>query len=148
MLPTTLFASLHHLLAFLVVGLLAIEIALLKPGIGGAHLRLIGKIDLAYGAGFGVLVLIGLARVFWFEKGAEFYADSLAFWAKMVALALVTGLSLPPTFRYLRWGRTLRADAGFRPEPAEVLTLRLWLWAEVAMLALVPALAALMARGY
>ena len=148
MLPTVFFASLHHLLAFLVIGLLAMEFALLKPGISGNQLRLISRIDLAYGVGFGVLVLVGLARVFWFEKGAAFYAGSPAFWGKMAALALVTGLSLPPTFRFIRWGRSHRADAGFLPDTKEVLSLRRWLWAEVAILVFVAPLAALMARGY
>ena len=148
MLPTALFASMHHLLAFLVISLLAMELALVKQGLTGPQLRLISRIDLAYGAGFGVLVLIGIARVIWFEKGPEFYMASPAFWAKMAALVLVTGLSLPPTFRSIRWGRSHRADAGFLPAPAEIHTLRLWLWTEAAVLALVPPLAALMARGF
>lgn len=148
MLPTALFASMHHLLAFLVISLLAAELALARPGLTGAHLRLMSRIDLAYGVGFGVLVLVGIARIIWFEKGAEFYMASPAFWAKMAALGLVTGLSLPPTFRYLSWGRSLRADPGFLPATADIQTLRLWLWAEAVILACVPPLAALMARGF
>ena len=73
---------------------------------------------------------------------------SIMFWAKMASLALVTGLSLPPTFRYLRWRRTLRTQPDFSPDSADIHSLRQWLWAEAIVLPFVPLFAAIMARGY
>jgi putative membrane protein len=146
MIPGALLAGLHHVLAFVVVALLAAELALLQPGRGPSPA--LGRIDLAYGLGFGLLVVIGLIRAAAYEKGLAHYAGSAAFWAKIALLLAVTGLSLPPTFAYLRWGRARRADPAFRPAEAEVLRLRRFLWAEAALLGPVPVLAALMARGF
>jgi putative membrane protein len=66
-----------------------------------------------------------------------------------MALFVIVGLlSIPPTIRYLAWGRRLRADAAFRPALAEVARMRAFLWVEAALFLAIPVAAAAMARGY
>jgi putative membrane protein len=64
----------------------------------------------------------------------------------MALLLAVTLLSLPPTFRYIRWNARAKAT-GSLPSKDEIATLRRYLWAEAGLLAAVPVFAALMARG-
>lgn len=144
MIAPALWAGGHHVLAFLVAGLLAAEIALLRPGLDAAAARRLARIDLFYGLSFGILLLVGLWRAIMVEKGWGFYSSSPAFWLKMGLLGTITLLSLPPTFAYLRWSR---APEGAAPGPAEIARLSRILRAEALLFIPVPVLAALMARG-
>jgi len=42
-------ACAHHLAVFMLVAVFAAEFALLRPGLGGARLRQLARIDAAYG---------------------------------------------------------------------------------------------------
>ena len=57
--------------------------------------------DLVYGISAAIVLIVGLLRVFNFEKGAPFYAQNLFFWIKMAGFALVALLSIYPTIRFL-----------------------------------------------
>jgi Predicted membrane protein (DUF2214) len=57
-------------------------------------------------------------------------------------------LSIIPTIQIIRWRRCLTADAAFLPAVSDVAGVRLYLWAEVAFFAFIPAFAAAMAQGY
>jgi putative membrane protein len=140
--PTLALAATHHLLALAMAALLAAELAMLTADATRARMQALGRVDLAYGVAFAALVVVGLARVIWTEKGWDYYAASPAFWTKMATLALITALSLPPTIRYIRWGR-----AGRTPSPTEVAGTRRYLWAEAALFPLLGLAAAAMARG-
>ncbi len=61
----------------------------------------------------------------------------------MATFVLIALLSVPPTMRYLRWRRSTTV-----PSEAEIGFVRRFLWAEVALFALLPVFAAAMARGY
>ena len=96
-------AILHHLLAFLLAGVLAAEFVLVRRGLGGRNLSVLGHVDGAYGALAGAIILVGAGRVIFGLKGWEYYVYNHAFWAKMAAFALVGILSIAPTRRILRW---------------------------------------------
>ena len=64
-----------------------------------------------------------------------------------VGLFVVVGLvSVVPTLKYLRWRREHRAS-GALPGPLEIRRARSWVAAQAGLLAALPLLAALMARG-
>jgi putative membrane protein len=149
MLETDLiFAILHHLGVFTLVGIIAAEFALLRPGVAGPLLGRLARIDRLYGASAALVVVIGILRVFYGAKGWEYYVASPSFWAKMVAFLLVGLLSIQPTIALFRWSTTLKQQPGFTPPAAELATSRKFIHAEVALLALIPIFAAAMARGY
>jgi putative membrane protein len=141
-------ASLHHLAIFALAAILAAEMAILTVDIDARGLARLGRIDLGYGVAAAVVVIVGVARVIWGAKGYQYYVENSVFWTKMALFVLVGLLSIPPTVRYVGWGRARRADPGFRPDPAEIARLRRWLWAEAAFFAAIPVAAAAMARGF
>lgn len=143
-----LLAILHHLAVFALVALIAAEFTLLRPGIEGQRLIQLGAIDRAYGAVAGLVIVAGLLRIFFGAAGWGYYAMNWVFWAKLSAFVLVGLLSIGPTVRILRWRRSAATNPAFAPAAAEVRGQQKFLYAEVAVLALIPAFAAAMARGY
>src|SRR6202012_947779 len=65
---STLFAFLHHLCAFTLVSALAIEFTLIRQELTLASARRLQVTDLVLGVAAGALFVIGLLRVFFFEK--------------------------------------------------------------------------------
>ena len=142
------FAILHHLVVFTLVGIIAAEFALLRSGIAGTRLSQLARLDGLYGMVAGLVIVIGVLRVFLGGKGWEFYVASPSFWAKMLAFLIVGLLSIQPTMALARWGKALRADSGYVPPAGDIAISRRFLNAEVIILVLIPIFAAAMARGY
>jgi putative membrane protein len=141
-------ASFHHLAIFTLAATLAAELALLTITIDAVAIRRLARIDTAYGIAAAVVVIAGVLRVFFGAKGYEYYVANHIFWTKMALFLIVGLLSIPPTLRYLKWNRALRADTTFRPATVEIGRLRRYLWAEAAFFMAIPVAAAAMARGY
>jgi putative membrane protein len=133
----------HHILVFALFGVLAAELVLVRRGVDIATLGRVGRIDLWYGVLAGLIVAVGFARAVFAAKGWAYYSHNLFFHAKIGTFVLIGLLSVPPTIAYIRWRR-----AGATPTDAQVDTVRRFLWAELALFALLPAFAAAMARGY
>lgn len=138
-----LLAILHHFLVFTLAGLLAAEFALVRPGLSGASLDLLGRIDRAYGGVAMAIIVVGICRVLFGVRGWEFYIANHAFWGKMIAFVIVGALSSRPTMRIIAWRRS---GAGVVPE-GEISAVRSWIKGEIFFLALVLVFAAAMARG-
>ncbi|MBL8578042.1 MAG: DUF2214 family protein [Mesorhizobium sp.] len=136
-----LLAILHHFLVFTLAGLLAAELALVRPGLSGPNLALLGRIDGAYGGVAAAVIVVGICRVIFGLKGWEYYVSNHAFWGKMVAFVIVGLLSIRPTMRILAWRRSGEVPA------VEITAVRSWIKGEVFFLALVLMFAAAMARG-
>ncbi len=143
-----LLASLHHLAVFALVAIIAGEAVLLRPGMSGQMLNRLGKIDAAYGAVAGLVLVIGILRVFFGAPGSGPYLTNWVFGLKMAAFVAVGLLSIQPTLAILAWRKAARADPAFVPPTAAVRRSQKFLWAEIALLAAIPILAAAMARGY
>lgn len=147
MVTTALMAFLHHLLAFTLTACLVYEFIAYRRNMGIAEIRRIQRVDLAYGISAGLLLVVGLLRVFFFEKGANFYMNNPFFWVKMVAFLAVGVLSIDPTIRYIRWNRTLQQNAVPGISEPEYKRTRTLLWLELIGIAVILLAAPLMARG-
>ena len=147
MVTTALMAFLHHLLAFALTACLVYEFIAYRKNMGLAEIQRIQRVDLIYGISAGLLLLIGLLRVFFFEKGVNFYVNNPFFWVKMIAFLMVGLLSIDPTIRYIRWNRTLRQNEVPEISELEYKRTRLLLWLEVIGIAVILLAAPLMARG-
>ena len=123
------------------MAILVTEWALLRPGLTPRQLQFVSRLDAAYGAMAVLAIVVGFARAGAGPKGWSFYAGNPVFWAKIAVFAAVGILSARPTIAMARWRR-----AGM-PAEADIARVRPWLNAQVALLPLIPALAALMARG-
>jgi putative membrane protein len=141
-------AIVHHLLVFLLAGVLAFEIGVIEPSMKREDIVRVGRVDLWYGILAGAIIVIGFSRAIFAAKGWAYYSVNMFFWAKMAAFAMVGLLSIAPTMRIIGWRRTLAQNREFAPAAADVLVVRRFLWAEAAFFAFIPAFAAAMARGY
>ena len=115
MLTDLLLASLHHLLVFALIAMLVAESVLLRGTINGAVLQRLARLDGGYGMTAGLLLAVGLLRVFYGVKGYDFYLHNPWFHAKVGCYVLVGLLSILPTIRFLRWRKALAANPAFVP---------------------------------
>src|ERR1044072_461266 len=104
-----LFAFLHHLAAFTVVAAVAVEFVLRRGELPVWSARRLQLTDAVRGAAATVLLLVGLARVFWFEKGATYYFHNHAFLTKLSLFIVVALLSIVPTLEFLSWREAVKA---------------------------------------
>jgi len=140
-------AFLHHLFAFTLVACVVYEFIAYRKGLTLEEARRIQRADLFYGISAGLLLVVGLLRVFFFEKGPAFYSQSPFFWVKMNAFLIVGLLSINPTIRYLRWNKTIKENKAPEISNKEFKRTRVILWLEVIGLAIIMLAAAFMARG-
>jgi len=140
-------AFLHHLAAFTVVAALAVEVAMFKPPLTLLQARRLLKTDNIYGAAAGAVLIIGLLRVWYFEKGPGYYWHDLAFLAKFSAFILAALISIYPTLIFLSWSKGLKAGAVPEISAERTRRVRLCLMLELAAIVVILLCAALMARG-
>lgn len=132
-------AFLHHVAAFTLVAALAVEFVLIRDPLTPALARRLARADMPRTMSATVLAVIGLLRVFYFEKGAAFYFHNAAFIAKLALFIAVALASIYPTAKFLRWRKAL--------DPAAVPAIRRVLHLELGGIVLILLCAALMARG-
>jgi uncharacterized membrane protein len=89
-----LFAFIHHFAAFALVAALAVELVLIKGELNVQSARKLLVADLVFGVSASVVLVVGLLRVFYFEKGASYYFHSVPFIVKFSLFALVGLLSI------------------------------------------------------
>lgn len=141
-------ACAHHLGVFTLVGLFAAEFALLRPGLSGARLGQLARIDAAYGGVAGLVIVIGIIRVVWGGVDPMYYIGNHAFWGKMAAFLVMGLLTIPPTMAIRRWVKAGEGIAEFSPSAKEIAANRRFIHLQAGVLLLIPIFAAAMARGY
>jgi putative membrane protein len=147
MTATITLAFLHHAAAFVVVAMLAVELVVLKNELTLGAARSLLRIDAAYGFAAGVVLIVGLLRVFYTEKGAAYYFASGPFLAKLTLFVLVGVLSIYPTITFMRWRTALRTGQVPTLAPDVRRKLRLYVHGELTLLFVIMLLAVMMARG-
>lgn len=144
---SALMAFLHHIAAFTLTAAIIYEHTTFRKNLTLVDARRIQKMDIVYGVSAGVVVIVGLLRVFYFEKGAAFYAQNWFFWLKMVGFALAALLSIYPTVRFVSWSRSFAKNQAPELTDREVSRIKLILRLELLAIALILFSAAMMARG-
>jgi putative membrane protein len=133
-------AFLHHVAAFALVAAIVVEFVLIRQELNAMTARRLALADMVVGLSAGALLVVGLLRVFYFEKGAAFYFGNAAFIAKLALFFLVALLSIYPTVKFLSWRKKA-------PDAASVPAIRRILHLELIGVVLILLCAALMARG-
>ena len=144
---STLFAFLHHLAAFTLVAALAVEFALIRQELTLASARRLQVADRVLGISAGLLLMVGLCRVFFFEKGSEYYFHSHAFLAKLSIFVVVGLLSVIPTSEFLSWNKPLRYGQAPEVSAKQLRLVTAIIHGELFAIALILLCAAIMARG-
>ena len=144
---STLFAFLHHLCAFTLVSAVAIEFMLIKQELTLASARRLQVTDLVLGIAAGALLVVGLLRVFFFEKGPEYYLHSHAFHAKLGLFIIVGLLSIIPTVEFLSWRGALKAGQVPVISARKLRQVTIVIHGELLAIVIILLCAAIMARG-
>lgn len=141
-------ASAHHLAVFTLVGLFAAEFAMLRPGLAGPRIGQLARIDGAYGAVAGLVIVVGVLRVIFGAAGWQYYVSNPMFWGKMAAFLIMGLLTVPPTMAVRRWANAAKIEDGYQPPASEIAGNRRYIHLQAAILLFIPIFAAAMARGY
>jgi len=141
-------AFLHHAAAFTLVSALAVEVALFKPPLSPTQARRLLRTDTIYGVSAGVLLVVGLLRVAYFEKGPAYYWHDAFFLLKFAAFLLAALISIYPTVIFYSWNQTLGAGTAPEISAAGARRVRMCLMLELAAILIILLCAALMARGF
>lgn len=141
------FAFLHHLAAFALVSALVVELMLLKDALDFKAARRLQIADRIYGLSAGIVLLVGLLRVFYFEKGTGYYFQSAPFIGKFALFIFVGLLSIYPTVKVLSWRTSIKQGRAPVVEAGTLRMMRAIVHLELGGVVFILLFAALMARG-
>ena len=144
---SAIMAFLHHLAAFTLVGVLIYEHTAFRKEMSIAEARRIQRMDMIYGISAAILLVVGLLRVFNFEKGASFYSQNWFFWTKMIGFALSALLSIYPTIRFVSWNKSFANNQAPEISDTEFARIKMILRLELLGIVIIILSAAMMARG-
>jgi putative membrane protein len=144
---STLFAFLHHLAAFTLVSALAVEFVLIRQELTLASARRLPVVDAVLGGSAGLLLIVGLLRVFYFEKGSAYYFSSHAFLTKFAVFIILAILSIVPTVEFLSWRKSLKAEQVPVVDARKTRLVRMLIHGELMGVVIILLCAAIMARG-
>jgi putative membrane protein len=144
---STFFAFLHHVAAFTLVSALAVEFVLIRQEFTLASARRLPIIDAVLGVSAGLLLIVGLVRVFYFEKGALYYFSSHAFLTKFAVFIIVALLSIVPTVEFLSWRKALKAGQVPVVDAKRMRLVRSLIHGELIGIVIILLCAAIMAHG-
>jgi putative membrane protein len=147
MATSALFAFLHFLAVFGIVGTIFLEWQTMSPAPTWAEARRLQHCDRWYGISAVIVLVVGFLRVYYFEKGKAFYTANPFFHAKLTCFALVGLLSIYPTVRFLKWRAQTRQGLPPVVSGQEYQRIMIALRAEVVLILGVALCASLMARG-
>lgn len=142
-----LFAFLHHIAAFTLFAALVIQLITLKGELTLEKARRLQTADMILGISAGVLLIVGLLRVFYFEKGSYYYLHSHSFLTKFGLFLVLAALSIIPTREFLRWRSAVKAGQVPTVSEAKLKSVRSIVHYELVGVVLIILFAALMAKG-
>ena len=142
-----LFAFLHHLAAFTLFAALVVELILIREQPTAGTARRLLTADMVFGISAGILLVVGLTRVYYFEKGATYYFHTWTFSAKLTLFILIGLLSIVPTRELLSWRAAVRQGQAPTVSAASLRRLRTIIHLELMGVVLILLMAALMAKG-
>jgi|SRR5579863_5635155 len=141
-------AFLHHLAAFSLVGALVAEVVLFKLPLTAVLARRIQRADLLFGVTAAALLVVGLLRVFYFEKGAHYYFANGFFLSKLSLFIVAALVSIYPTMVFVAWNKPLKLGQVPAVEPAQMRRVRMCMMLELTAILGILLCAPLMARGF
>jgi putative membrane protein len=142
-----LFAYLHFAAIFALIWFLAKQWTLLNAGADRLDLPRLARADMGFGLSAGAVLAAGALRLVFGVKPLAFYLHNPVFHTKMALFVLVAVISIWPTRAFVRWRKAATADANFRVDEGEWRRIKRILMIEMHLIALIPLLAVLMARG-
>ncbi len=103
MISSAIIASFHFIAAFGIVCSILFEWVTFSKKPTLLEAIRIQKADIIYGISAGLVLIFGFLRVFYFEKGSEYYFGSQLYYIKLYTFAVVGIISIYPTIRFFKW---------------------------------------------
>ena len=142
-------AYLHFVSIIAVVSTVVTEAFLCRPGLTLPWVQRLGRVDLLYLVTAILALSSGLLRLFFGAKGAAFYYNNPVFWVKIGLFIIVGLISIIPTMRFIRWAKRLQGgESNSTIGHQEVTGTAAIIYLELGLLALIPLMGSLMARGF
>ena len=138
-----------HLLAILtMVVFISSEAALCRvQWLNAAVVERLAKIDRVYGIAALGVIATGIARTVWGIKGTAWYWSNPLLHVKLTLVVVIAVISIFPTLTFMRWRKALRRN-GALPDEAEIRKTRKLVMVQAHLIAIVPLVAVLLARGF
>jgi len=140
-------AYLHFVSILSVTAFLVTELYLCSRDLQPPQVKTLAQVDLLYMVAAVAVVITGLLRVFAVGKGAGFYLHNPVFYIKIALFVAVGLISVLPTRQFIQWNRALKAGANRILRDGDIVNARRYIVLELALLAPIPLMAVLMARG-
>jgi putative membrane protein len=138
----------HFLAFFALAAALVLQLTLITESISAEVAKRVQRADRVAGLSAVLILVFGFLRVFYFEKGSDYYFSNLFFQVK-IGLFIVTALiSLYPTIQYARWNQDL--GQGIAPDltASGVKRLKTMIHWELVLIGGIVLCASLMAKGF
>lgn len=139
---------LHYLGIMALMGSLITEHVVLKPNITNEQIKTLAVVDLIYGISAGLVLITGLLR--WFvvdPKGVAYFNTNPLFHIKLTLFVIVVILSIFPTMKFLKWRKSVVNGKDPEITTGEVKKQLMFLRIELLLVAIIPLLAVMVARG-
>ncbi len=144
---STLFAFFHHLCAFTLVAAVAVEFTLIRQELTVSTARRLQVTDIVLGTAAAALLIVGILRVLFFEKGYDYYLHSYAFLTKIALFVALGALSVIPTQEFLSWSASIKAGQAPMLDARQMRLVSSIIHGELAAIVVILLCAAVMARG-
>ena len=148
MLLAALVAFGHFFAFFALTAALVLQLTLITDSISVATARRIQRADRVYGMTAILVLIFGFLRVFYFDKGSDYYFNNNFFLIKLGLLVVVGLISIYPTVFYLRWNSKLKLDIAPELSDRTVQRLRKIIHTELVVIIGILFCASLMAKGF
>jgi len=148
MLVPALIAFGHFFAFFALTAALILQLTLLSDSISIASAQRIQRADQFYGMSAILILIFGILRVVYFEKGVDYYLSNNFFLIKIGLFIIVGLLSIYPTVYYKRWDPELKLDIAPELSIRAVEKLRKIIHTELVGILGILLCASLMAKGF
>ena len=147
MIAAALIAFGHFLAFFALAAALVLELALITESLSVETAKRIQRADRVIGIAATLVLVFGLLRVFYFDKGSEYYFSNTFFLVKLGLFVIAALISLYPTIQFIRWNSEL--GQGIAPDltTATVKRLKSVIHWELVLIGGIMLCASLMAKG-
>lgn len=147
-LSSALIAFGHFITFFGMASALTLQVALVKPSLDFETAKRVQRSDRVYGLMAVLILVFGFLRVFYFEKGADYYFSNTFFLIKLSVFVIVGLMSIYPTVTYLRWNKEIKQGVAPTFSAADSAKLRKFLHYQLIGIAVVLFCASMMAKGF
>jgi putative membrane protein len=147
MIASAIVAALHFLSILALGASLVSEHLLFRPDLSSKEVNKLARVDLVYGISAISVLVTGLLRWFYFDKTPAYYLRHPMFHLKLTLFVVMGVLSIYPTIQFLKWRRASQSQPAIALDSTTSRRIKVLMRAQLTLLAAIPFLATLIARG-